>query len=789
MGNLLGHLPRVFQRSETPLFSAPPASDGASTLPNTLSRSPKAAKNAPSKGTLNESLANSLNIGVSHRQDPPPTPFLSPGKEPEIISRLSVSSRDDSEKSRVSSVSPRMSKLKEFAPSVATAEEEEDVPIDEKVLNRFKIDGKPKPSILIEESPKRTSSNDDKVMGKVEGPHLVLPGNPADNEGLSPMVAVKSRMPSSSEWGNSAPPTSLSGMKKQMDVMASRQSQSSLGTSGFMREITETWSTIIKQMKWSLLSVALNGGLLGLLHTAEKGVVLNLSDVFVNQFGGIILLVVLLISNSVTIWSLNESASCLLGYMLSSHSGFSFVACGFMHVPPLRKMQFAQSLSLTSKYRKILSRAAFLWIVVELLKVLTPISAISLMAAKYAFYNDVSDCIYFVQDKDLKPIDRKWPTLDTEGGVAEYVFGSSIGYLRSEMNVNKTTAMFAPTLISALNNGDTIQGLGFSVDIYTTCKCAADISTSAIIAAGVDPSQANETLDKFLSLTKRQGLTFGVVNKNTSLVISNLFSGYNLCGGNVITKWLPLVCSTTMNNHQAMMMEMMFMTDGTTASIAPDIVTPLYTVGQADINTWLSFAMNAITNGPVSSYLTPATVPGSLAPILWWTTPNLIAIDRAIVETGIETMYAILFKAAIQRTYTAKGMQCPRKNLISSYQSTVSLRSSGFVVSSVLLSIQMAIAICSMLVFSVWFLSKSPIGPAVRATQEPIYLITLLASSNNVGLGLNDLCNAETYAIWQRLDVKCRIGESISTLDQETGKIIVDKPSLVRTLENGRKYC
>ena len=36
----------------------------------------------------------------------------------------------------------------------------------------------------------------------------------------------------------------------------------------------------------------------------------------------------------------------------------------------------------------------------------------------------------------------------TEFGVAEYVFGTSIGHLRSEELVNVTEAIFPPTIIS-----------------------------------------------------------------------------------------------------------------------------------------------------------------------------------------------------------------------------------------------------------------------------------------------------------------------------------------------------
>ncbi|KAJ3013806.1 UNVERIFIED_CONTAM: hypothetical protein HDU68_000532 [Siphonaria sp. JEL0065] len=532
-------------------------------------------------------------------------------------------------------------------------------------------------------------------------------------------------------------------------------------------------------MLWSLVGIALNSVLLGMFHMLEQRAIISLEKEYVHIYVGIIVEVILLVSNTITIWGLEEGAACVFGYLLSSKQGFSMAVCGYLQASPTGKLRFAQSLALTSPSRKILTRLSFLWIITELQIVLSPFSAISIRAEPSAVYNDISDCIYFVQDNKTKPVDRKWPNLDAEGGVSEYVFGSSLGIMRSEVpGVAMTTAMYPPQLISALNDGDTIKGLGFSADISTVCKCASGLTPDALSAAGVDISQANQILREFQKLSSEPGMTFGTTFFNNSIKISNVFSGYGLCGGKGPNLIFPLVCSTTINNHQTRLLEIQFMTDGTTASIAPNIVNSLEIIGEANIETWLYFGMNAITNGPVSSFLTTATVPGSLSPLLWWTTPNLIGADRAIFESGIETMYAILFKAAIQRTYTARGAQCPRKNTIHTTHSVIFMEPNGYKVTAVFLTIQLIVSILSTFSFILWFTAPSPIGPAVRATQESIYLITLMKTSERVGIGLYDLCNAETYYIWQKLDFVCRIGESIATIDDEVGKITIDKASM-----------
>ncbi|KAJ3087950.1 hypothetical protein HK100_008194, partial [Physocladia obscura] len=507
-------------------------------------------------------------------------------------------------------------------------------------------------------------------------------------------------------------------------------------------------------MRWSIVSVIFNISLLVFIRLINLELQIHLSKSYVQSYGGVIVEIILLLSNAITGICLDDAASCIFGYLLASKTGFSMAVCGFLRASPMSKLPFSQNLCLTSPSRKLLARISILWIVIDVLKILTPFSAIAIIASPWGVYNDVGSCIYFLQDKIITPVDRKWPTLDTEGGVSEYVYGSSLGIMRSEISdANITTAMYPPQLISALNDGDTIMGLGFTVDIKTTCRCANGIQPEELVSAGVDNTQGNAVNNAYLNLDNEQGLTFGTVFKNNSLVISNVFSGFELCGTNSLETPLPLVCSTVLDNHQQAMLQISFMTDGTTSSIAPNVVTFLYPIGQADIKTWLYFAMKSITNGPVSFYFTPPTVPGSLAALLWWTSSNLIGIDRGIVEAGVETMHAILFKAAIQRTYSSQGTACPRKNSALTDESVLTMTGTGYYITVVFLGLQLGISVLSAFAFLPWLFSKSPIGPAIRATQESEYLMVLLSSSPRLGIGLYDLCNAETYAIWQKLDV------------------------------------
>ena len=107
-----------------------------------------------------------------------------------------------------------------------------------------------------------------------------------------------------------------------------------------------------------------------------------------------------------------------------------------------------------------------------------------------------------------------------------------------------------------------------------------------LILAGVDASQVDLSLALYKAFNGSVGMTFGIITEpddstvlaaesapeKHKLVISNILSGYGLCGTDNKKQELPMVCSTTIGNHETAMLEVKFMTDGTTASIAPKVV-------------------------------------------------------------------------------------------------------------------------------------------------------------------------------------------------------------------------
>ncbi|KAJ1549046.1 hypothetical protein HK405_010718 [Cladochytrium tenue] len=519
---------------------------------------------------------------------------------------------------------------------------------------------------------------------------------------------------------------------------------------GNVRVISESKSTIFFEMFWCLAALSLNALLIGVVIVLSEGIVVPLDAPLIQHYAGVFLEVVLLYSNVLTMKALKQSASCVFGYLLSAQTGFSLVVCGFVQTPPFRKLKFAQTLSLTSPSRKTLERLSGLWIAIDLLKLLTPFCAISINATAFGVFNDLSNCVYFVQDEQIGPVDRKWPTMAVQSGVGEYVFGSSLGIMRSETS--------DPAVVS-----------------------------EDFVAAGVDSYLVSDVIQRYDDARFATGLVFGISElQGQSLTVSNILTGVDVCGGAELETAFPLVCSTTIDNHEVAELQILFRTDGTPASIAADTVKLINSVGPANI-TWLKYALTQLVEGPVSAFRLPPQIPGSINPLLFWTTPSLVSTDLSMVEAGLETTYAILFKAAIQRCYSARATQCPRANSQQSHRSTVMMRYEGVTCAVILLAAQLAVSLVSVLSYGLWFASESPIGPAVRATRDFVYFLTLFSSSE-LACALCELGNAESYAIWQELDVVARIGEGIHSLDNLVGQIVIDKPNLVRALQNGRKY-
>ncbi len=134
-------------------------------------------------------------------------------------------------------------------------------------------------------------------------------------------------------------------------------------------------------------------------------------------------------------------------------------------------------------------------------------------------------------------------------GTGEYVFGTSLGHLRSQEDTPHTFHVFPPQLTDTCNDGTTIVGNGFVTQIDTTCTCSNSMRPHHLIAAGVDATKVNQMINLSMNSTMPDTLTQHIYRTGENVTIVSFLKGTNVCGGINATSPRVPVCTTTFSNH------------------------------------------------------------------------------------------------------------------------------------------------------------------------------------------------------------------------------------------------
>jgi hypothetical protein len=226
-------------------------------------------------------------------------------------------------------------------------------------------------------------------------------------------------------------------------------------------------------------------------------------------------------------------------------------------------------------------------------------------------------CVVYGQQGE--PIDRGWPTLETQAGVAEFIFGSSLGKLSSEEGTPDSTLITYPQLIDKCPDGTVIEGMGYSTDIYTTCECSASNQPKDLIYAGIPQENATNMIAQLSTLGSGQGIvqTIHLNETGGEIYLYSIVAGFRTCGGNNYVNKSVLVCETLISNHQTASVAISWMNDGNSVRSAPNIVKKLneidgYTPESASI-TWLYRAIGNAMGGEMQTLKLPGFYPGTVS--------------------------------------------------------------------------------------------------------------------------------------------------------------------------------
>lgn len=245
-------------------------------------------------------------------------------------------------------------------------------------------------------------------------------------------------------------------------------------------EIGETFSFRLLRMKWTFLAFIVNITLLVYFLDLLDGIILPIPMSQLHAVGGVSLELVLLVTNVITELALEEAFAAVAGYLLTRH-GLSMVVCGFAQANSIKKFTFGRQLSYNSKVRGFLTRISYLWVLMEICKIISTVIASALSAELIRVDVSKIGCVTFGQTGF--PKDRNFPSVESELGFSELVFGRSLGVVRSQYETNVTIALVGPQMAGSFLSGDNIIGDGFTVHIRTNCSCLKIDHTKDLINA------------------------------------------------------------------------------------------------------------------------------------------------------------------------------------------------------------------------------------------------------------------------------------------------------------------
>ncbi|KAJ3255334.1 hypothetical protein HK103_006357 [Boothiomyces macroporosus] len=576
---------------------------------------------------------------------------------------------------------------------------------------------------------------------------------------------------------------SVSNLNKSSHSLAQSRASSN-GSPATARELQDKK---LIQMAWIFISLLSNLLLLGLfivLHS-PGGLLITFSGESFRHSGLVILEFWMHLTYELTIFAMNDAASALIGYFITRKRGFSLAACGFVHTGHLQKLSFASKLGYRSPSRKFLSRISLFWLL-QLVAALLPIfAAASLSYQDFRYLSGTLTCEIFDEEGYL--YDRGYPKVQTAMGVGELIFGNSFGILRSEQEVNVTTFIISPQLIDAASLTTVIQGDGFVTTLSTSCICAANIDIETLESIGYDSATATAMYAAAppQDFTKTGFISNVATPQNGGFNVTTILTGSTACAMTAENVRLYPICTTQIYDHKKATISMEFATDGSPASIAA-VNAHILNVGDTANITWIYQSLVNILEGETSFYLLPQTYNGAVNPLMWWTTTNMIAVDPAILEPGIETMIGILLRSGVFRSFSSKGYSCPQSVINPDYL-IIYISDFGYGMGIAFVIIELFILIMCIIAFIPWLRATKPLGPGIRIAHDRTYFTVMVNSAAVQAFGITPML--ETDVMWNKFDFIVRVGESKKTKDDpEFGQILVDVPKFVSAFQNGKLY-
>ncbi|KAJ3318439.1 hypothetical protein HDV06_000469 [Boothiomyces sp. JEL0866] len=518
-----------------------------------------------------------------------------------------------------------------------------------------------------------------------------------------------------------------------------------------------------------------------------SGFLLPISSEYAELLAVIVLFITFNFGITMAKAALTQTLSIYYALKLTSKRGFSLSGCVFLQCSTFEKYQYTKSLSLNSVSRRELEKATILFILLDLMNLLSFATSIGIYSEDLRSQGKSVKCLNLVEAGAM--IDKEFPTLEYAMGTAKYSFSQALGDFRADYSNTNTNQnnysqfLLPPILLDSVNNHQQITGNGQSVKITSDCICvnSADYAKFQLFT-GLNYTIFAKLTEGYQAAIPQYGLTSHSLHLNDYIEIVSSLSGPRFCSGDQSSN-MP-ICLTKMYDYYKAVVAIEVTSDGTSASISTTNTSLVENVAKGDLN-WLYFAVTTVITN--ETQILPQQSTGIINPLLKWGTTDLEGISPSLINEGMEILFAHAIKVGIQRTFKPSGELC-NSEVISSQYATLYIALPSYIFGQLMSAIIVLLSLIQMVVCAMWYREKAPIFPAIRLAKEKGYF-SLMVNNCAVFENADDLCNSENFTIWQGLDKTVRVGEDMGTVsDPITGNIIISKPRLVRPLVNGRYY-
>ncbi|KAI8893196.1 hypothetical protein BC833DRAFT_309253 [Globomyces pollinis-pini] len=550
------------------------------------------------------------------------------------------------------------------------------------------------------------------------------------------------------------------------------------------KEIEDGLFFKLSNIKFTILSLISN---LILLYLTVR--ISDTSNLFVTPLGGryfgqgVVVLFWLFVSYIWTIKALDEGVSILVGYLMTRKRGYSIAVFGYCHSNIFGKISFLSKISGRNKMRKIFSRITYIYTFQLLAGLL--VTFIPPFIEYHKHHLDYEDGVHCLTYHDRSAIfDRGTPTLNTQFGVAEVLFGKSIGKLRSEEPVDKTLFIMPPQMLDFTKEVHTLTGPGLSAQVYSKCNCQTRKTVEDFTRLGWDAQRSPE----LIQLSKADGginMLNYIKESNNTIILSTILSGTHSCGGNSMLDPIPIACKTVIDTFNTVVVGISEIPDSGIAQFTPGFTENCIVKRAANI-TALKESMAILLGGDYSFNDLPSSYPSALNSLLWWTTLNTKSTIPTFVDAGIETVVSIILRAAIQRSFPVKGLNCEAEHY-SELELDIVFTPTGRTLASLFVSFQLFVNFVSLMLAMIWFYTNDLIFPAILIARKQMCFTVMLTSNPKFAGVFSTKMNL--HDMWVTYDRIGRVGESKETSpNPDSGIILLDNPKEVRPLRRNKLY-